>query len=89
MDNVPVFFFLGIDDVFWFWPSFVSSLDDIDYMSMDVPRGFSEVPVISELNWPDTGNLAMSNLSFWGAMLNEELSEILGEYAEVNWSFGP
>ncbi|MCD4652324.1 hypothetical protein K8T06_00120 [bacterium] len=89
LDNVPVFFFLGIDGVYWFWPTFISSMDGTDYMSMDVLKGTTEIEIISQIIWPDTGDLSMQNLAFYGAMLNAEMTGILGDFAEVNWQFGP
>ncbi len=89
MDNVPVFFILNIASEYWFWPSWRSGETNVDFMSMTVPTGRNVIPVIPGMTWPETGDLAMNNLVFYGAMLDSGFSMILGNYAESHWQFGP
>ena len=87
--NIPVFFILKWYDTFWFWPSWTDQTGGVDYMIQDVPLGKRAIHVVPEFIWPDTGDDTLNSLWFYGAMLNHEMTEILGEYAAVNWGFGP
>ena len=89
MENIPVFFILDIASEFWFWPSWINGAMGADYRSMTILNGRTVIPVIDALTWPDTGNLVMNNLIFYGAMLDLDFSMILGDYAESHWQFGP
>ena len=87
MHGVPVFFLLEVYGSFWYWPGW--ELERVDYELRDVPVGMTEISVIERFTWPDTGDEAMDNLWFYGAMLNPEMTEILGEYDAVRWGYGP
>jgi len=72
---------------FWFWPGW--NQDAFDYVLYYVPTGITCVEVIPLLTWPDTGNDSINDLWFYGAMLNETMTDILGDWDAVNWGFGP
>ncbi len=61
----------------------------MDYRRMDVPAGSSNIEVIRSFIWPDTGDECMENLKFYGAMLNEAMTGLQGEWAVVDWGYGP
>ncbi len=91
--SVPVFFVMDIHGEFWFWPSWAHyhppENPDIDYKLLDIPEGTAAIDVISEMTWPDTGSMRDSGLYFYGALLNEYLTEIIGDMAVREWGFGP
>lgn len=85
--NVPTFVFLEIEGIYWFWPSWDWELFDFLYES--VPTGSTELTILDRFDWPDTGNDAVTGLRFWGAMLDDTFAAILGEFAMVEWGYGP
>jgi hypothetical protein len=93
MTEVPTFFILEVYDVYWFWPSWgmydPPDFTDIDFMRIDAPTGTTNVTVISPITWPDTGPDIVTGLWIYGAMLNEEMTEILGDMAAQEWGYGP
>ncbi|MGB4099494.1 MAG: hypothetical protein WBM02_08820 [bacterium] len=93
LTKVPTFFILEVYGKFWFWPSWVyfdyPKHAEIDYVSFDVPTGTTSITVIQPFNWPDTGQDVVTGLGFYGAMLNPEMSDILGEPAFKEWGYGP
>ncbi len=60
----------------------------VDFCVLDVPFGSTFIDVIPRFTWPDTGNATMQGLLFYGAMLNQDMTAILGDYAVVEWGFG-
>jgi plastocyanin len=93
MPQVPVFFILQIGNEFWFWPSWTHfvppDVGTIDYMRMDIPNGTTPVTVFPVFSWPDTGSSSGSGLFFYGAILTDDLSAILGTLAAEEWGYGP
>ncbi|HPQ41749.1 MAG TPA: S8 family serine peptidase, partial [bacterium] len=93
MQNIPVFFILDVYGDLWFWPGWIHfkfpDHNDIDYRVMDVLTGSNEVIVLPEFTWPDTGSSSATGLNFYGAMLDEQMSGILGDMAYVTWGYGP
>ncbi len=91
--NLPVFFVLDVYGRYYFWDSWTCfhppEYDEFDYKTMTIPTGTTTITVIEPFLWPDTGEESMSGLFFYGAMLNQELSEISGEMAIVEWRYGP
>lgn len=93
MSSVPVFFILDVFGVLYFWPDWTMysppEHTDIAFEYQAVPNGCSEITVIPPFVWPDTGAEQVSGLHFYGAMLNQEMSAIMGGFATVDWGYGP
>ncbi len=93
LEQVPVFFLLDIFGEFWFWDSWAyyspPDSEEVDYRIMTVPPGTTQLSVVSPFPWPDTGNDSMQSLFFCGAMLNENMTSLLGKAAIVEWGYGP
>ncbi|MCD4653966.1 hypothetical protein K8T06_08515 [bacterium] len=91
-ENLPFYFILDIHGALYFWPSWVANeLPEstvFDYESGYVGVGLQRINIIPSFIWPDTGNVSDSGLWFYGAILNEEHTTILGDYAAVEWGFG-
>jgi hypothetical protein len=84
--DVHLFIMLQVGTEYWFWPSWGDLLNDV---SMDLPHGGMDVVVIPEFIWPDTGNQSVAGLLFWGALMNAEMTEILGGSEGIGmWEFG-
>jgi hypothetical protein len=91
--QVPTFFMLEIYGVFYFWPSWATydppESTGIDFRFEDVPHGSRIIEVMPEFIWPDTGQASLGGMVFYGAMLTQDMSAILGEMAVEEWGFGP
>ncbi len=84
--DARVFFFLEIYGDFLCWPGW--TLNIFDATVMDVPRGVTPIEVIPKSAWPDTGAVTVTDLWFFGGILNPEMTEILGEFDSVQWGYG-
>ena len=86
-------FILDVFGQFWFWPGWKHyappAADEIDFDYLDVPTGSTEVIVLPEFIWPDTGADVVSGLWFYGAMLDPGMSGIVGGMASEEWGYGP
>ncbi len=93
LSKVPTFFILEVYGKFWFWPSWAyfdyPDYTDIDYELIYIPTGTTSITVIPQFVWPDTGSDIVTGLGFYGAMLNQEMSDIMGEIAIKAWGYGP
>ncbi len=93
LSDVAVFFILEVYGHFWFWPSWAyfypPDSEKVDYQLMEVATGTTPVEVMPRFEWPDTGSSLVENLHFYGAMLNENMDAIRGDWAMVTWGYGP
>ncbi len=86
MQNVPLFVILDILGEYWYWDDWTH---DVDFNCVEVPSGQTEITIIEEFIWPDTGDDAMENLMFLGAMTNSEMTEVLSGLEGIGeWTFG-
>jgi len=90
MTDVPFFALLdvGIGE-YWFYPSWAHYPPDVDYAEMDLPTGETVVEVIPAFTWPDTGHSAFSGIIIYGALLNQEMTAIIGDLGMVTFGYGP
>ena len=66
---------------YFFYPSWCLYPDECpesDYKALDIPTGMTQVDVISEFEWPETGNSA-DELYFLGALIDPEKAEVIGD----------
>ena len=93
LPHVATFFILEVYGKFWFWPSWVyfdyPEYPEIDFEYIDVPTGTTKIIVIPPFEWPDTGQDIVTGLGFYGAMLNPEMNDIMGEMAVQEWGYRP
>lgn len=89
MMDAPFFALLdvGTGD-YWFYPSWAQT-PAIDYAMVDLPTGTTEIDILPSFTWPDTGSMMMDNIHIFGAVLNNELTEIIGSYDVIQFGFGP
>lgn len=87
LSDVPLFFVLQFLDEYWFWLSWSHS--EPDYRIVDVPTGEVRYEVVPACIWPQTGDDTVTHIWFYGALLNSEMTGIIGTFAEVQWGFGP
>ncbi len=84
--QVPLFVLLQVGTDFWYWPEWTMELN---FQRIDAPSGSKDITIIQEFTWPDTGTDSMSGITFWGAMLDESVNDILGDYDQYIFGFGP
>lgn len=84
--DAAVFFVLEAYGDYWFWPSwmkFEHSSSEIDFLVMDLATGTTGVDVLPAFTWPDAGTAG--GLRIYGAFLNSEMTDIMGEMAMVEF----
>jgi len=75
---------------YWFYPSWTHYPPDMDWQAIDVPAGRERViDVIPPFVWPDTGESGMSGILIHGALLDRELTGILGRGGTAEFAYGP
>lgn len=89
LTDVPLFVLLDVFGEYWFWPRWRHYPPDIDWKNVDVPQGSVRIEIIPEFTWPDVGTGLVEGLRFHAALLNEAMTEVLGEVDTVEWSYGP
>lgn len=84
MTDIPVFLALDIYGNYWFWPSW-SVLPD--WAVLDIQSGLTVIHAITEFNWPYYQQQA-SGILFYAAMLNQEMSELIGAMGMFEFGWG-
>lgn len=79
--NVPLFVILDVYGQFFFAPSF----SNFDYIPVNLIPGPRMIEIIPEFTWP-VGVGAASNIHFYAAMTNPEMTDLFGTMDSV--SFG-
>ena len=91
--RTPVFFVLDVWGALYFWPRWLHynppGQPAVDFSYVDIRPGTVEIEVIAPFTWPDTGADQISGLYFYGALLNNQLSAVLGNLAVAEWGYGP
>lgn len=83
---VPFAVALEVFGNYWFWPRWTQ---DFDFDYIDVAIGTMLIHVLGEFAWPETGMDSISGLRFYGAMLNESMTGVLGEISIIEFGYGP
>ena len=89
MENVPVMVLMEIAGMYWFWDTWT---EDVDYALMNLDHGVNLVNIFPEFTWPDTGASTFEGIRFYGAMLNDQMTDILGGtngLAMAEFGYGP
>ncbi len=86
IDRTPFFAVLSAGGEFWFWDDWTG---EIDFVSIYVPTGRSLIQIIAPFDWPDTGGSSAQNLTFFAAMTDMEMNQVLGGDQGIGiWNFG-
>ena len=80
----PLFIFLDIENNYWFAPTWSQ---DGDFYNEPIPSGKSTKIILDGFDWPDISD-EVSNINFWAAITNDEITDILGDYDMKTWGFG-
>lgn len=79
---------VGTDD-YWFFPRWLPSSTALDYLPLDLLQGENLVPVIPEFTWPATGTEQFDRITLTAAILDKQLSTVIGDIATVRFGYGP
>jgi predicted outer membrane repeat protein len=75
---------------YWFYPSWAHYPPDIDWQHVNLfPAVELPIDVLPEFTWPDTGSSSFEGISIISAILNPQMTEILGDMATVTFGYGP
>lgn len=84
--DCPLVIMLDIGaDVYWFWPSWSQWPEELDYRTITLKVGETTMSILEPFTWP-SGIGSASGFSFWGAILDRNLTYIRGELGF--WEFG-
>lgn len=84
--DVLLFIILDISGQYWFWDDWSH---EPDWNRTYAGRGITTIPVIQAFDWPDTGEESAEGIKFWGAMMNEDMTEVSGGSEGIGqWVFG-
>jgi len=92
IENIDVYFAMQYCSTIWFWPTWTpncAGYGGVDCVRMTIPQGGKIIEVTPETIWPDTGQDVLSDLLFFGAMVDPRESMILGQFDVVSWGFSP
>jgi|GEM_PF-6020336 len=76
MSGLPLFVVLDLMGEFYFGPEF---LQEIDFYDGDYPPGETAIEIIEPFVWPE-GFGSFHSATMYGAVLNQEMTMILGEF---------
>ena len=84
--NAQMVFILDVFEQYWFWPQWH---EVFDYSSQHLMKGSNEIEILPSFTWPDAGSDSVAGLRFWAAVLEDDLSTLLGSYDMLQWGYGP
>ncbi len=86
MSNVPFFVILDIGGELWFYDDWKN---DFDFKMIYLPIGKSILQILTEFEWPETGQTELNGIHFWSAMTTQDFQQVLGGMLAIGqWTFG-
>jgi len=86
ISDVP---FLVILDVFGIYFFYDGWQETVDMVNVSLPVGTEFRSILPSFEWPETGTGTLNGLIFWGGMLNEDGTDLLGGFDGLgSWTFG-
>jgi len=89
--DIPFFVVLEVYGNYWMYPAWQwfdgTLVVDRDYVILDVDLGIDMKTIIPEFSWPE-GAGAADNLFFYGALLQPDMSALLGNLDIVQFAYG-
>ena len=76
---------VGIGE-YWFWPHWLQYPPSIDYQSITVPTGSTPYEILDSFSWP-TGTGSAENIKFIGALVDKDMTQIIGEPDELTFGW--
>lgn len=85
IEHMPLCILLEYQQSYWFWPEWTDQFN-VEYVDVN-ERGSAVLPIPSTY-YLDPLLQPLEDLTFWGALLNEEMTEILGGVDGIGmWEF--
>ena len=81
--NVPLFVLLDVMGTYFYGPGFTSEFDGY---RQDVPPGETWLTIVPEFIWP-TGAGSASGINWYGAMTDEAVTQLFGEFGMFTFGF--
>ncbi|MBN1356754.1 carboxypeptidase regulatory-like domain-containing protein [bacterium] len=92
MGSLPLFVILDVYGQLFFWPSWTLYKPpyhtDIDYSMIEFVSGVQIIPILQAFNWPDIQGPDVTGLIFYGALVTEDFSALVGEMDVVTFGYG-
>jgi len=90
ISQAPFFALLDINiGEYWFYPTWVHYPPDVAWEYIDLPQGITTRMVLDEFEWPDTGSDSFNGIYIHAALLNPEMTAIIGDFDSVSFGYGP
>lgn len=86
LKNHHIVVLLDVYGEFWSLPSWQNLDQGLDSYCYTIPSGAWTFNVVPLLLWPQTVG-PVSNIGFWGAILDPQLTSIVGEYSHVEFGW--
>ncbi len=84
---VPVFVILDVGiGQYWFAPSWTMYPPGVDMYTLNLPVGSTTIDIIPAFVWP-TGTGAGGPFTFWGALTDTQITQVIGDMAEFQFSY--
>lgn len=85
LTGYPLLVVLDVFGEYWFAPGWSQSLD---FYLVDLAAGeLLAHSVIPEFHWPEDVGSA-DGIVFWGALCNQEITEVIGVYDRITFGWG-
>ena len=86
----PLYVLLDVLGNYYFWPSWrffdPPEYSKLDWKELEITPGAQLVQILAPFEWPKTGN-AMNDIAFYGALLSQDHSQLLGNYGFCTFGF--
>ncbi len=82
-EDVPVCVLIDLAGSYWFWPVWSEAFN---VSVMDLEPGLTTLSIVPMFNWP-TYTPAFNDAVIFGALLNAEMSELVGDYGFWRFSW--
>lgn len=83
--NLFILLDVGIG-IYWFWPTWVDSETGVDWEMISIEPGVQTRTIFEPFPWPD-GVGSAKDFIFYGALVDEDVTRIIGEMATVSFSY--
>jgi len=91
LESIPLFVVLDVYGDYYFWPGWKRfhppESEEIDYLIINLTHGQQAFIVLYPFAWPAVSP-GVSGIAFHAALLNRELTAILGEMDSFYWGYG-
>ena len=86
IEDLRLFIVLDVQGAYWFWPSWRSVSEGVDYGVIDCPPTGYAARIIDSFNWPE-GVAPVEDVRIWGAVLEATGTYLISDIRmiEIDW----